>query len=256
MHGRREKQILMGSGRSASSGRRSGLIPQMVVRMVVTCVLMGALAAGAATADDAVTLGFETQASYTLGPGNSKPEAFRLALFRSGRKAVNLAADDFERRRLIQFVDKDKKELVHLVADALTPEVLEDHCRKAGDATVCTLRTHTLVRLSDFINAQLASLQLGSEEDAASYRDEMEPSVPVSLRPGQALAKAYRLIDKQELRMAIIYLDRLADRFPGWWEIYDIKALALRLQDQPVKMREALRKACKLGSPTACTELK
>ena len=113
-----------------------------------------------------------------------------------------------------------------------------------------------MVRLSDFIDAQLASLRLGAREDEEDYRHEMEPSVPMPLKPGQALAKAYRLIDKKELRMAIIYLDRLADQYPDWWEIYDIKALALRLQDQPARMLEALRKACELGSPTACAEVK
>ena len=134
--------------------------------------------------------------------------------------------------------------------------MLSDQCRKSDGGTVCTVRVHTVVRLSDFIDAQLASLRLGAREDEEDYRHEMEPSVPVPLKPGRALAKAYRLIDKKELRMAIIYLDRLADQYPDWWEIYDIKALALRLQDQPARMLEALRKACELGSPTACAEVK
>jgi hypothetical protein len=241
--------------RLASPVRPSGFTPSMVVLLMVAAALMGAPSAGADETDDAVTLGFETRASYTLGPGVSRPEVRKLALFRAGRKAAYSAADRFERRRLIQFVDKDRKELVHLVADALTPELLEDRCRKANDRTVCTVRVHTVVRLSDFIDARLASLRIGSVEDAAGYRAEMEPSVPVPIKPGQALAKAYRLIDKKELRMAIIYLDRLSDHYPGWWEIYDIKALAFRRQDQPARMLEALRKACELGSPTACAEL-
>lgn len=243
---------MMRSVLSASPGRRNSLILPMVVLLLAAIALMGA---PAAAADDAVTLGFETRASYSLGSGDSRPAARKMALFRAGRKAVYLAADHFERRRLIQFVDKDRKELVHLVADALTPKVLEDQCRKANGKTVCAVRVHTVVRLSDFIDARLASLRLGAVEDAAGYREEMEPSVPVPVRPGRALAKAYRLIDKKELRMAIIYLDRLSDQYPDWWEIYDIKALAFRLQDQPARMRDALRKACELGSPTACAEL-
>jgi hypothetical protein len=247
--------MAMRSAITAFPGRRSSFTPPMVVLLLAAAVLTATPAAGNAEADDAVTLGFETQASYTLKPGDSRKRARNLALFRAGRKAVYLAADHFESRRLIQFVDKDRKELVHLVADALTPELLEDRCRKEDDSTVCTVRVHTVVRLSDFIAAQLASLRLGSEEDGDDYRHEMEPPVPVPLRPGRVLAKAYRLIDKKELRMAIIYLDRLADRYPDWWELYDIKALALGMQDQHARMLEALRKACELGSPTACAEL-
>ena len=234
----------------------SGLTPPMVVLLLAVIAFTGAPAVGNAEADDAVTLGFETRATYMPGPGDSHSGARDQALFRAKREAAFLAADRFESQRLIQFVDKDKKELAHLVADALTPEVLSDQCRKSDGGTVCTVRVHTVVRLSDFIDAQLASLRLGAREDEEDYRHEMEPSVPMPLKPGQALAKAYRLIDKKELRMAIIYLDRLADQYPDWWEIYDIKALALQLQDQPARMLEALRKACELGSPTACAELK
>lgn len=234
----------------------SGLNPPMIVFLLTAFALMATPAFGNAEADDAVTLGFETRAAYRSGPEASNPGVRSLALFRAKRKAVFQAADRFERQRLIQFVDKDKNELVHLVSDALTPEVLSDQCKKVDGGTVCTLRVRTVVRLSDFIDAQLASLRLGANEDGEDYRHEMEPPVPVPLKPGRALAKAYRLIDKKELRMAIIYLDRLAERYPDWWEIYDIQALALRLQDQPAKMLEALRKACELGSPTACAELK
>jgi hypothetical protein len=247
---------MMGLIRSASPGRPSGYTSPMVILVLVTLAFMGAPAAGASEKDDAVTLGFETRASYTLVPGDSRPAARSQAIFRARRKAAFLAADRFEQQRLIQFVDKDRKEIVHLVADALTSELLEDQCRKAEERTVCTVRVRTVVRLSDFVDARLTSLRLGSVEDEAGYRDEMEPSVPEPVRPGQALAKAYRLIDKKELRMAIIYLDRLAEHYPNWWEIYDIKAMALRLQDQPARMLEALRKACELGSPTACAELK
>jgi tetratricopeptide (TPR) repeat protein len=234
----------------------SGLTPPMVLFLLAVIALTGAPAIERAEADDAVTLGFETRSSYEPGPAGSHPGARSLALFRAKRKAVFLAADRFERQRLIQFVDRDKNELVHLVADALSPVVLSDQCRKSDGGSVCTVRVHTVVRLSDFIDAQLASLRLGTHEDEEDYRHEMEPSVPVPLNPGRALAKAYRLIDKKELRMAIIYLDRLADQYSDWWEIYDIKALALQLQDQPERMLEALRKACELGSPTACAELK
>jgi hypothetical protein len=232
---------------------RSGFAALTASAMVTAVLLIGVVAAHA---DDAVTFSFETEASYTLGPGDSKPLARRLALFRARREAVFRAADRFAQRRLIQFADRDKDELVHLVTDTLNSDLLEDQCQTDGPADICTVRARTVVKLSDFIDAQLASLRLASNEDEENYRDEMEPQVPVPLRPGHALAKAYRLIDKQELRMAIIYLDRLTDRYPNWWEIYDLKAMAFRRQNRPARMLEALRKACELGSPTACVEHK
>jgi len=224
--------------------------------VVAALIATGVLAVRTADADDAVTLSFETEASYTLGPGDSKPLARALAVFRAKRKAAGQAADRFAQQRLIQFVDKDKNELVHLVADRLDSDLLQNQCRTRGDTITCTVRARTVVRLSDFIDAQLTSLRLGADEDEAGYRDEMEPEVPVPLRPGQVIAKVHRLIDKQELRMAIIYLDRLALQYPNWWEIYDLKAKALGLQNRRARMLEALRKACELGSPTACAELK
>lgn len=244
---------MIGPVDSCSPGRRAVFVALAALAAVV---LMGILAVRAAEADDAVTLSFETEGAYTLGPGDSKDAARRLALSRAKRKAAEQAADQFARRRLIQFEDRDKNELVHLVAEQLKPDRLQEQFRPRGRTTVCSVRVHTVVRLSDFIDAQLASLRLGAYEDGSDYHHEMEPEIPSPLKPEQALAKASRLIGKHEPRMAIIYLDRLADHYPNWWEIYELKARALGLQNRPAKMLEALRKACELGGPRDCDELK
>lgn len=217
-------------------------------------LMMCAFAALSAEADDAVTMTMETEGSYTLVAGDSIQLVHELPAFYAIRKAAEKAADHFEQQGLIQFVDRDKNELVNLVADSLSAELVEDQCVENGDTVTCRVRARTVVMLSDFIEAQLVSLRLGVQEDKEDYRHEMEPQVRVPLRPGLALAKVYRLLKKQELRMAIIYLDRLADAYPNWWEIYDLKAKAFGLSNQPHRMLEALRKACKLGSPTACAE--
>ncbi len=215
-------------------------------------LLTGACPALSVSADDAVTLTIETEGSYTLVAGDSIQLAQELPKFYAVRKAAEKAADQFVQQGLIQFVDRDKNELVNLVADSLSTELVEDQCIENGHTPTCRVRARTVVMLSDFIEAQLVSLRLNTREDKESYRDEMEPQVQAPLRPGLALAKAYRLLRKQELRMAIIYLDRLADSYPNWWEIYDLKAIAFRLSNQPDRMLESLRKACKLGSPTSC----
>ena len=89
-----------------------------------------------------------------------------------------------------------------------------------------------------------------------NFRDEMEPPPPEFLKPGRALAKAFWLIRKNELRMAIIYLNGLAHQYPNWREAYEVKAEALRLQHQFNEMQAALKRACELGSNSACAKLK
>ena len=229
----------------------------LVVRTVIIAVfVLGLLSVATAGADDAVILSFKTRGSHTPGPGDSRALARKLALFRAKREAAEQAARIFVHRKLIQFVDRDKDELVCMVADNLSADVRQDQCRPGGDASVCTVQARTVVKLSDFIDAQLATLRLDADEETEDYRQEMEPRVPVPLQPGHALAKAYRLIDRRELRMTIIYLDRLAGRYPNWRELYEIKAKALSFQNSFSEKLDNLKKACELGSPAACAELK
>ncbi len=219
-------------------------------------IFVVASAAGAAAADNPVWMDVETQAFYTLGPGDSQSIGRRLALFRAKRQAAELAADRFVQQNLIQFVDRDQNELACLVADRLTVDLLEDGCRPDGPAVTCTVRIGTRVTLSDFIDAQLASLRLGVQ-DTADYRAEMEPEVEKArFSPGQALAKAYWLIDRKEWRRAVIYLDRITRQYPNWPEAYEVKAVALKHENQIDAMRQALQRACALGSQTACADVK
>ena len=224
---------------------------------IAAVLLLVAVPAGSARADDPVSFSVDTKGSYTLGPGDSESLARRLAWFRAKRLAAGQAAERFERRRLIQFMDRDKNELVALVADSLNATERKDRCRPDGrsGSTTCIVRARVVVRLSDFIDAQLVSLELSRIEDRENYHDELEPQIQDPFEPGQALAKAYRLIDKHEPRMAVIFLDSLTRRFPNWWEAYEIKAMALRLQNQVAAMKQAYLRACELGRLTACSKL-
>lgn len=239
----------------ASTNRKIGFVRLTTGAMVVVGVFIIFAAAKAAAAGNTTSLGIEAQASHTLVPGDSKPLARKLALFRAKRKAANRAADRFTERGLIQFVDRDKNELVSLVADRLDAEILRDRCKTEGPDVTCTVQVHALIRLSDFIDAQLASLRLGAQEKA-DFHEEMEPEVAAPFRPGRALAKAYRLIHKKEWRMAIIYLDRVTQRYPNWREAYEVKAVALKFENQFSAMQEALQRACELGGSMACAELR
>ena len=232
---------------SPLSGMRKNAAVLALGVMLAAGLLTGVLAPPPASADDAVTLSVDTEAAYTPSTADAILSNRDLALFRARRRAAERAADQFVQRRLIQFVDRDKDELVLLVSDQLEGEVQENCCRPAGDDATCTLRLHTVVRLSDFIDAQLTSLQLTREEDHAGYREEMEPPVPTPLKPGHLLAKAYRLIDRQQPRLAVIYLDNLTFRFPTWREPYEVKAMALHMQNRSAEAAAVLRKACEAG---------
>ena len=238
-----------------SPNRKNGFAVLTTGAVIAVGIVMITFAARAAGADDTVSVSVETEASYTLSPGDSKSLARRLALFRAKRMAADQAADRFTAQKLIQFVDRDKNELVCLVADRLDAELLQDHCRTDGHTDTCTAQAITRVSLSDFIDAQLTSLRLGAE-DEADYREEMAPEIAAPFRPGLALAKAYRLIHKKEWRMAIIYLDRITQRYPNWREAYEVKAVALNFENQFSARREALQQACALGSSTACADVR
>lgn len=190
-----------------------------------------------ARADDIVTVSFETEASYTMGPGDSEPLACKLAFFRASLEAAHQAANRFAEQRLIQFGNRDKSELVCLVADNLRAEPIWDHWNKEGGVSTYTVRIHAVVRLSDFIGAQLAILSFSRKEATENFRDEMSPPIPALFSPGLALAKAYWLIRNDELRISIIYLDRLTQRYPNWREAYEVKAMALGLQNKAKAMQ-------------------
>ncbi len=218
-----------------------------LVTMMAVTLLTGLLAAPSASADDAVTLSVDTEAPYTPSAADAILPNRELALFRARRQAAEQAAEQFVQRRLIQFADRNRDELVLLVADQLAGEVRENCCRPNGDRVNCTLRLHAVVRLSDFIDAQLTSLQLTRNEAHAGYREEMAPPMPTALKPGHLLATAHHLMDRRQTRQAIIYLDNLTRRYPMWREPYEVKAIALRMQNRPAEAAAVLRKACAVG---------
>ncbi len=124
------------------------------------------------------------------------------------------------------------------------------------DQPTCSVRIKLVIKPTDFIEAQIENLQLEKKVSVQSYREEMEPVISNELLPGHDIAEAYRLIRMQSLRTALIYLDRLQQKYPNWPDIYEIKALAFYLQREPIKMQAALQKACELGSKNGCSDLK
>ncbi len=224
--------------------------------MLATAFLFGLFWAEAADADDAVTTTLKAASFYVLGPGDSTETARKLAVFRAKREAAGKAADQFARNKLIQFENGDRDELVALVAESINHTLLSEKWRKQQLQKAFLVKLKAVAHLSDFIEAQLVILSLARKYTKKNFRDEMEPPLPEFSRPGLSLANAFWLIRKDEPRMAILHLDGLIRQYPNWGEPYEVKAAALSLQHEPGLRREVLRRACELGSTSACTELK
>jgi hypothetical protein len=84
----------------------------------------------------------------------------------------------------------------------------------------------------------------------------MEQHISAEIDPGRDIAKAYRLLREKKWRIALIYLNHLEKKYPNWDSIYVAEALNHYILHEPVLMKKALNKACRLGNQTACDDLK
>ncbi len=98
--------------------------------------------------------------------------------------------------------------------------------------------------------------QLEEKEAKESYQEEMEQHVPAEIDPGRDIAKAYRLLREKKWRIAMIYLNHLGKKYPNWDSIYMAKAITHYVLHEPEFMKNSLNKACRLGNPLACDDLK
>ncbi len=198
----------------------------------------------------------EAEGSYTPRDGDTKALAQALAVFAAKRSAVQAAARYFSQKGLIEIYGKKRPEVIDMTADNLISKTLQENCPMIEKQPICSVRIKLVIKPTDFIEAQIENLQLEKKVSVQSYREELEPVVSNELLPGHDIAAAYRLIRMQSLRTALIYLDRLQQKYPNWADIFDIKALAFYLQHEPMKMEAALQKACELGSKNGCNDLK
>jgi hypothetical protein len=93
------------------------------------------------------------------------------------------------------------------------------------------------------------------KEAKESYREEMEQHVFAEIDPGRDIAKAYRLLREKKWRIAMIYLNHLEKKYSSWDSIYMAKAIAHDILNEPVFMKKAFNKACRLGNNRACNDL-
>ena len=211
---------------------------------------------GVVTAAENEIFEIETEGSYQMEVGSSTDLAKKVALFSAKRKAIELAGRYLARRSLIVDYELDKDEIYSLAARKIQSEILEEKLETGGKTTTYRLRIRARIQSSDFIKAELEDTKLEKKEAKESYRDEMEQYVSEAIDPGRDIAKAYRLLREKKWRIAMIYLNHLAKKYPNWDSIYMAKAITHYILHEPVFMKKALNEACRLGNHTACEDLK
>ena len=201
-------------------------------------------------------LELETEGIYHIQPGVSDHLAEQIALYEGKRNAVDLAARYLARQNFIETYDRDRGEIFSLAARKIKAKILEKKKKPGKNGTVLFIRIRATVQSSDFVAAEILDEKLEKEDEEKSFLQEMEPSLSNIIDPGKDIAEAYRLVYNQKWRMALIYLDKLEEKYPGWSEIFMVKALGYYASDDTADFIASLKKACRLGNNHACQELK
>jgi len=198
----------------------------------------------------------ETEGSYRMETDASVDLAKKMALFTAKRKAVDLAGRYLSRKSLIKVYELNRDEIYSLAARAVQVEILEEKRETVGKISTYRLRLRSSIQASDFVKAEIEDSKQEKKEAKESYHEEMEQPISAEIDPGRDIAKAYRLLREKKWRIAMIYLNHLATKYPNWDSIYMAKAITHYILHEPVFMKEALSEACRLGNNTACDDLK
>ena len=217
-------------------------------------VLFSINGGASATKDDIFEI--EAQGSYRMEAGASLDLAKKMALFTAKRQAVDLAGRYLSRKSLIKVYELNRDEIYSLAARAVQVEILEEKRETVGKISTYRVRIRARVQASDFVKAEMEDTKQEKKEAKESYQEEMEQHISAEIDPGRDIAKAYRLLREKKWRIALIYLNHLEKKYPNWDSIYVAKALNHYILHEPVLMKKALNKACRLGNQTACDDLK
>lgn len=198
----------------------------------------------------------ETEGSCRIAAGSSVELARAVALFNAKRKAVELAGRYLSHMRLIKAYRENKEEVYSLAASAIAARILAEKKEKVGSDTFYRCRIRVRVQPADFIRAEIAAAAMEEDEARKPFREEVEQPLPADINPGRDIAWVYLFLRQKKWRPAIIYLDHLEKKYPDWDSIYMAKAITYYILHNPVFMRKALQKACRLGNAVACSDLK
>lgn len=198
----------------------------------------------------------EAEGSYPMVEDGSIDLAKKLSLFIAKRKAVESAGRYLSREGLIDVFELEKDEIYSLTAREIRAEILEQKRKIVGKTSIYHVRIRARIQSSDFIKAKILDSKQEKDEVEASFYEEMEQPISAGIDPGEDIARAYRLLRNKNWRMAVIYLNHLETKYPNWDEIYMAESLVYYILQEPVFMKKALNKACRLNNQIACDDLK
>ena len=214
--------------------------------------LMNSIAS--AVANDVIEI--ESEGNYRIAAGASIDLPKNLALFIAKRKAVDLAARYLSHKSLIAVYELKREEIYSLAAREIRTKILNEKRETVGKTLTYIVRIKAWIESADFVKAQIEQARQKKIEADQSYREEMEQHVSDEIDPGKDIAKAYRLLREKKWRIAMIYLNHLGKKYPDWDSIYMAKAITHYVLHEPEFMKKALNRACQLGNPIACDDLK
>jgi hypothetical protein len=197
----------------------------------------------------------QTTGAYKMGPGDSEKLAERLALFQAKKRAIETAAKYLSSQNLIDIHESRKREIYSLAASLIPSQVLQKQWKREGNSRECLIRIRASVGISDMIKAEKEDRKLEKKDSQESFSEEMQPGVSHKIDPARDISKAYRLLRRKEWRVAVIYLDVLEKKYPHWGDVFMAKAIFYYAVREPGEMKNALKRACRLGSDEACSDL-
>ena len=194
-----------------------------------------------------------TEFSYHAGPKDSRQTALALALYGAKHKAVVLSAQQLAEKGLLSDFGDMQMAVFCLVADEMRSSIIEEVYSVENNTS--TVKIKSSASLKDFVKAGIQNEALNKKENHLSLREELDPVVSAKLDPALELSRVYRYLARDHWRMAVIYLDRLEEKYPYWGALYLARAAVYQGMHETEKMREALVTACNFGNHEACKQL-
>jgi hypothetical protein len=196
------------------------------------------------------------EGSFIAQAGTAKKLARQIALFEAKKKAVESAGRYLAGKHFVLSYEQKKEEIYSLVTTKIHTKVIAERMESSGDTFNYYIRIRATIHSSDYIEADILDKQMEIKEAQEPLKEELEPEITNKIEPALDVSQAYRLLRKEKLRPAMIYLDRLEKKYPNWAAIYMAKAMGFYLLHEPSNMKKELIRACTAGSASACDDLK
>lgn len=191
--------------------------------------------------------------SFPITDTNPLPILRKLAFFEVRKRAVASAAEILMQKGLLKDYGEQAPEIFCLAAKKIRTRILEETILEKEK--LYFFRICAEISVIDFMEAEIENQELERLESAFPWKEEMEQPVSASVAPGEELSRAYRYLRQDQTRIAIIYLDHLTAKYPGWGTVYFLRGLGFQRMHSDEQMLDDFKKACSLNQEEACKRL-